>query len=139
MRRWLPAPLLSLALLVLWLLLNQSLAAGPAPDAPASASSSADSIATLPTNPDSGGSPAMTSAPTANATPRKASAAGRARPISGASWSSRLTTPTERASTKAGSGPATISTGGSISAWRARSSSSTSRYIAVAASVELAR
>jgi multicomponent K+:H+ antiporter subunit E len=28
MRRWLPAPLLSLALLVLWLLLNQSLAAG---------------------------------------------------------------------------------------------------------------
>jgi len=28
MKRWLPAPLLSLALLVLWLLLNQSLAAG---------------------------------------------------------------------------------------------------------------
>ncbi len=28
MKRWLPAPLLSLALLVLWLLLNQSIAAG---------------------------------------------------------------------------------------------------------------
>ena len=32
MKRWLPAPLLSLALLVLWLLLNQSLARRPPPD-----------------------------------------------------------------------------------------------------------
>ena len=47
-----------------------------APRCRAGGSSSADSIANLPTKPDSGGSPAITSAQAMKARPRKASAAG---------------------------------------------------------------
>ena len=103
-------------------------------------SSSALSMASLATKPDKGGKPATTIAHTVKVTPRNASAAGMARPVSARSSSSRLMPCGGSASMKAGrASPPASTSSGPTSTWRLRSKSSTSRKSAQPASVELAR
>ena len=103
-------------------------------------SSKPDSIANLPTKPDSGGSPAMSSVQPTKLRPRKATPAGMARPYSACASSSRLTSSKDcRSSDRKGALPADSCGAMLCPALRQRSIMSMSRNRALAASVELSR
>src|SRR6218665_581161 len=109
-----------------------SLATSPRP----AGFSSVVSMPNLPMKPDSGGMPVSSSVQPMKASPRKAMAAGMARPISTSSSSSRFM-PASGSSSSGGGGTGTSSSGGGLP--RERSTSSDSRKNALTASVELNR